>query len=125
MDDINDILNRLSSSPERDDDENAREKLEKSNFRSELEALLLIEKEQYLELRKEWSARIKVILWIILVSGLIFIFVLGFRPLPYGVRLEYTSYIGFPQCVLGSFFLGIIGLAFIVAKFLFPYHPNK
>ena len=102
----------------KDDDSKSFEKLKKSEFEAGLRYLEISEKAQYLNLRKQWSKHIKVAFWIILSSALTFISLLGLD------ILDYSKYTGLPQVILGAFFLNIVGLAFIVAKFLFP-NPKK
>ena len=111
-DNLSDILNRYNSSPE--DDQQYLENLKKSNFEAELKYLEVIEKTQYLTLRKQWSKHIRWSFWIILIFSLLFILLLGSN------LLNYTEYKGLPQTILGTFCINIIGLAFVVAKFLFP-----
>ena len=74
---------------------------------------------QYNELQIEWSAYIKGILWASTMLCWLMIYGIGS-----GI-LNFEKYPNFPHVVVGSFFVQVIGLAYIVTKHLFPQEELK
>lgn len=73
---------------------------------------------QYLTLQIEWSWHIKRILWASLTFTWITILFIGWD------WLKFEKYPGLPHTIVGTFFVEIIGLGYIVTKYLFP-HAKK
>jgi hypothetical protein len=69
---------------------------------------------QYLKLQAEWSTHIKVFLWVSTGLTWLMIFSLGRD------WINYNQYPMFPHAVIGGFFAQIIGLGYVVVKYLFP-----
>lgn len=74
---------------------------------------------EYFDLRKTWSKQIKIILWIttIFIIGMTVAIGLG--------HLNFDNYPYLPHSIIAGFFGEIVGICFIVAKFLFPNNVPK
>jgi hypothetical protein len=71
--------------------------------------------QQYIKLQKIWSWIIGIILLFSTCAIWLMLFLLGRR------WLNFEAYPGLPHTVLATFFAQVVGLSYIVAKYLFPH----
>jgi hypothetical protein len=113
-----DKLLKKYKNPEAASQSDSLEKLTNAAFLAQMRVLILDSHATYTSLRKKWSRHIARAFWTVLTFELVFISALGL-----GI-VEYRDYTALPQIIIGSFFAQIVGLAIIVAKFLFPDSPK-
>lgn len=100
------------------DGENIRNSSSKSEFDerralSEETKIHLGGKRDFYKLRKEWSGHLKILLWILVSTQILLIFLVGIE------LFDFSEHKFFINIVMGGYFVELVGLFYVVVNYLF------